>query len=208
MQEIKNSTAYKIAMKEKVLDMAIFMFTNQGIKAVKMDDIACALQISKRTLYELYANKEDLLLEGLKKHMKLRAEELREMAMKQCNVMDIILNVFCRKVEEYQKTNPLFYDDIVRYPKVLEHFEKERLKNQSQMENFMTRGMDEGYFRKDVNYNLISIMFDKLHKIIMTNRLYVTYSMEEILKGIIFVFLRGVCTEKGIKVMDEFLTKD
>lgn len=204
MQEIKNSTAYKKALKEKILDTAMLMFAEQGIRAVKMDDIATKLQISKRTLYELYNNKEDLLLEGLKKHIEIRATALRRMSASMDNVMDIILNVFCRKIEEFKKTNPLFYDDIVRYPKVVDFFERDKLRNQTQMEAFMQRGVSEGFFREDVNYTLISNMFDLLHKMIMTNRLYTIYSMKEILTGIIFVFLRGVCTDKGIKVLDNF----
>lgn len=41
------------------------MFYQHGIRKVKMDDIAKRLRISKRTVYEIYADKEDLLLEVL-----------------------------------------------------------------------------------------------------------------------------------------------
>ena len=92
MQEIKNSTAYKIALKEKILEHAMTMFINHGIRAVKMDDIANDLQISKRTLYELYINKEELLYEGIKVSMTRRAEELSKMVSGLDNVMDIIID--------------------------------------------------------------------------------------------------------------------
>ena len=42
------------------------LFMADGVRAVKMDDIAAHLGISKRTLYELYSNKEQLLLEGFR----------------------------------------------------------------------------------------------------------------------------------------------
>jgi hypothetical protein len=68
----------------------------------------------------------------------------------------------------------------------------------------MKRGVAEGYFRENVNYELICTMFDLQHKIIMSNRMYNKYSMHEILDSFIFVFLRGVCTKKGIDVLDAF----
>jgi len=43
-------------------------FLHKGVKSVKMDDIANALAISKRTLYEIYSNKEELLLEAVHIH--------------------------------------------------------------------------------------------------------------------------------------------
>ena len=61
MQDFKNISTYKEALKDKILTTAMTAFARNGIRAVKMDDIANALSISKRTLYEVYRNKEDLL---------------------------------------------------------------------------------------------------------------------------------------------------
>ena len=47
--------------KERIIDQAMHMFVSQGIKSVRMDDIAQQLGVSKRTLYELFGDKEGLL---------------------------------------------------------------------------------------------------------------------------------------------------
>lgn len=49
---------YKKEVKAKILQLATTMFIQHGIRKVKMDDIATHLKISKRTLYEIYQNKE------------------------------------------------------------------------------------------------------------------------------------------------------
>ena len=54
MQEIKETTAYKKALKGRIMETAMKAFAERGVKAVKMDDIAQMLSISKRTLYEIY----------------------------------------------------------------------------------------------------------------------------------------------------------
>ena len=64
MQSSKSESSYRNALRGRILDVAMHAFATKGIRAVKMDDIAQSLTISKRTLYELYDNKEKLLLEA------------------------------------------------------------------------------------------------------------------------------------------------
>ena len=66
MQKKKTITDYKKGLREVILNTAMKAFAEKGIRAVKMDDIAESLTISKRTMYELYATKEELLYEGVK----------------------------------------------------------------------------------------------------------------------------------------------
>ena len=47
--------------KERIVEQTMEMFVTQGIKSVRMDDIARQLSISKRTLYEMFGDKEELL---------------------------------------------------------------------------------------------------------------------------------------------------
>ena len=68
MQNITELTEYKKELRGKLLTTAMEEFASRGIKAVKMDDIAAKLGISKRTMYEIYSTKEDILLEGILKH--------------------------------------------------------------------------------------------------------------------------------------------
>lgn len=62
---MKELNSYRQELRPRILETAMTLFRKHGIRQVKMDDIAATLGISKRTLYELYANKEKLLLEGV-----------------------------------------------------------------------------------------------------------------------------------------------
>ena len=59
---------YRQELKERILELAMQEFSLRGLRDIKMDDMAHKLRISKRTLYEIYADKESLLLEGLQRH--------------------------------------------------------------------------------------------------------------------------------------------
>jgi len=205
MQEITNITAYRRGLKEKILNKAMTLFAENGIKAVKMDDIARSLGISKRTLYEIYDNKEVLLFEGIKTYMQLREQQMADFSNTNKNVMDIILHVYSLKVGEFSRTNPKFYDDIVRYPQVLDFLKKNKEKNRKQLSDFLVRGTEEGYFREDVDHEMVALLFDAVGQLVVEKRLFLRFSVEEVFNNFMFISLRGICTRKGIDVLDKFL---
>lgn len=205
MQELKSLSAYRQGLKGKILDTAMTLFAKNGIKAVKMDDIARALNISKRTIYELYENKEVILFEGIKRYNQRREEEMSQFVKGNTNVMDIILNVYKVKVEEFRFTNPLFYDDLEKYPDVMAYLEKSREENRKELIAFLNKGVKEGYFREDINNDLVTILFDSIGRLFLQKRLYARFSIESVLNNIMFISLRGICTIKGIEVLDNFL---
>lgn len=205
MQDFKNISAYKEGLKEKILSTAMAAFYKNGIRAVKMNDIANALSISKRTLYELYKNKEDLLFEGIRRYHQLRHDEMRNFASGDVSVMDIVLHSFKLEIEDFNFANPAFFSDLLRYPRILEYFEEDKKNDQKQFMSFLQRGIDEGYFRGDLNYDLVVSILELQHKHIMMSQLYQRFSMKEICYNLLFVSLRGICTSKGIAVLDAFL---
>ena len=205
MQELKSLSAYRQGLKGKILDTAMTLFARNGIKAVKMDDIARTLNISKRTIYELYENKEVILFEGIKRYNQRREEEMSQFVKGNTNVMDIILNVYKVKVEEFRFTNSLFYDDLEKYPDVMAYLEKSRDENRKELIAFLNKGVKEGYFREDINNDLVTILFDSIGQLFLQKRLYARFSIESVLNNIMFISLRGICTIKGIEVLDNFL---
>jgi len=206
MQEIKDLTPYRQSLRDRILDAAMMLFAKHGIRAVKMDDVSHALSISKRTLYELYDNKEQVLLEGVKKYRKKRHEEFLQEVERSKDVMDIILYIYRIKMEEFQLVNPNFYSDLARYPNILASIERDHDEQHKQFMDFMQRGISEGYFRSDLNYDLIGCLFEALGRYMMENELYRSYSMEELFRNMIFVTLRGFCTKKGVDKLDTFFS--
>ena len=191
-------------MRHRILKTAMTAFAEKGIKAVKMDDVAAQLSISKRTLYEIFQNKEQLLYEGVRLYHQQKKQQMELIGLTSKNVMEIILRVYKIKVQEFKMTNPVFYSDLSKYPLVLDYLNNENQKAHSKYVQFMERGVKEGYFRKDVDYNLTSRMFDALEKFIMREELYKAYSIEDIFKYIVFVSLRGLCTRKGVMTLETF----
>lgn len=205
MQETRAITTYKKGLRTKILMTAITDFHRRGIRAVKMDDVAAELGISKRTLYEIFDKKEDLLFEAMKHYYGERRERIHVKVQHCANVMEIILTVYRIKVEEFQQTNPNFFVDLIKYPQVLRFLNQENQTNRTKFLQFIERGINEGFFRSDVNYELSTRLFDALGNYVMQNQLYRQYTIEEIFKNLIFVTLRGMCTARGTATLEEIL---
>lgn len=208
MQEIKVLSTYRLSLKSKILDSAMLDFAQRGIKSVKMDDIAKGLNISKRTLYELYENKEILLYECIKKAKTQDEREMLTMMSQHDNVIDIILNIYKIKIEQFKQVTPQFYSDLEKFPKVMSYLEEQHDRDRVLQKQFIVRGVEEGYFRKDVDIDIVIIMFDALSQYVRRTRLYNQYPVKDIFNNMLFISFRGICTQKGIEVIDRFLTNE
>ena len=205
MHDLKAETTYRQSLRERILDVAFAKFVRMGIRAVKMDDIAHELGISKRTLYEIYENKGILLFEGVKRYKKLRDEEMSKKAKDSDSVIAFILDVYRREAEISHVVSPVFYSDLVKYPQVVKFLETKRKEQRLLFIDLMLRGVKEGYFRSDVNYELVVMLFDALGGYMSDKELYKKHSFEELFHNMVFVTLRGFCTIKGIEKLDRSL---
>ena len=202
MQEIKETTAYKKALKGRILKAAMKAFAEQGVKAVRMDDVAQSLSISKRTLYEIYKDKEELLYQGVVQFDQEAKQSMSAFIEQAPSVMDIILEAYQRRVVRTGSVNPLFYEDIQKYPKVVDYLNKEREHTYASFIELLRRGVSEGYFRTDIDYELVAQMFNAINTFVMTQHLLSRYSIQEVFTNMLLVPLRGFCTEKGLQVIE------
>ena len=58
------------AMQERILETADRLFYGQGIRAVGVDTIAAEIGISKRTLYNYFPSKDDLIVAYLSRRIR------------------------------------------------------------------------------------------------------------------------------------------
>jgi putative transcription regulator (tetR family) len=106
---------YRKDLKERILITSMRAFKERGIRSVRMDDIATTLGISKRTIYEIYSNKEELLLDGIMREDKARKLDSQLYAQdKSHTVMDLIFHIYNREMADMASTNPLFFSELSR----------------------------------------------------------------------------------------------
>ena len=205
MQETNDFSPYRRHLKTKIMETAMKAFRTQGVRRVRMDDIAEELSISKRTVYEIFGTKERLVYECVVKYKEDESSKLSELAAHCLNVMEILLIIYKRRIENTKRTNILFYLDLRRYSSVMQLLKERNEYNRELCQRFIKRGIEEGYFRSSLDHQLTSLIFDAMGRYLMDNHLYERYSIEDIYHNLVFVSLRGMCTEKGLAELERII---
>lgn len=206
MQNITELTEYKKELRGKLLTTAMEEFASRGIKAVKMDDIAAKLGISKRTMYEIYSTKEDILLEGILKHDENEERQFAEyMAKEPRTTMDIMIAFFRMQMKAASSVCPQFYSDLNKYQNVLKAIAKKHSERDMRALDFFKKGVEEGYFRSDFDYTLLLTIVRQSMQYIMDSQLYKQYGTQHLFRNMIMLFIRGFATQKGIIEFDKAL---
>lgn len=206
MIEHLNDRTMKGDLRERIIIISLQEFRTNGIKSITMDDIAAKLKISKRTLYEIFEDKETLLKESIVYHRQLAEEALKELVAKSSNVLEVILNCYQGFIEMYNKVDIRFFEDLKKYPKVNEMMNSERQRENKVMIDFMKRGVEQGLFRADINFEIIHFLLREQMDLLMARKAFVQFPFLEVYEAIALTYLRGISTEKGLKELDDFLT--
>lgn len=207
MQKNSSVTSYRQQLREKILKISMEEFKSKGIRAVKMDDIAALLGISKRTLYEIYSNKEELLLECVKFQEEQYDAYMASFEKDSSNnVIDIIIEFYNKQIQWLSDVNPLYFSDIQKYSQVVSYFERRDIERKQDKMIFYQRGIREGVFRDDVDYDVLSRILKVSIDYIKQTQMYKEYDLTRILNNIIMLFIRGVCTYDGIKQFDALMS--
>ena len=203
MYKGSSQTCYKLELRNRILKAAMTEFLHKGVKSVKMDDIANTLAISKRTLYEIYSNKEELLLEAVRIHEQEFNDHMLQYSLdKNHNVMDIIIEFYKKKLLAIAAVSPLCLCELHKYKQVVEYLERMNAERHNNALLFFRRGVKEGFFRSDLNFDIILKTSSASANYAMETQMYKNYSITAIMHNTIFLYLRGICTTKGIKELD------
>ena len=207
MTEHGKDASQRAELKERIIATATEAFTTKGIKSITMDDIAAALGISKRTLYEVFVDKESLLKDCILTVQAERDRYLQEVYEQSHNVLEVILDVFQKSIEMFHKTNKRFFEDIKKYPKVY-NMMKERSESDSEKTmSFFMLGVEQGIFRSDVNFAIVNLLVREQFDVLLNTDVCNEYSFIEVYESIMFTYIRGISTEKGAKVLEDFISE-
>ncbi len=194
-------------VRNNVINTASDMFRQLGIRNVTMDDIAHRLTMSKRTLYQLFADKEELLLACCQQHDQEACEHLGEMVKSFDNVLEFLLTMFSVKLKELNETTPTFWCDIKKYPRVVEYIDQQKRKQESDAVEFLQKGIAQGVFREDVNFQIVVYQLNAGMDTMVSSSFLEKFSQVEVFFNTLIPYIRGCSTHKGIDMIDEFLVQ-
>ncbi|MCR5569224.1 MAG: TetR/AcrR family transcriptional regulator [Paludibacteraceae bacterium] len=191
---------------KRILDGALKMFTQNGIKSITMDEIAESLSISKRTIYENFKDKNTLVFECLK-----YMDQIIDTKMKQiCRECDNTMVEMMATTQEMQRmlksVNSKFLNDVKGLNLPNDYCRQKEMERQIRHEMRLTKGQEEGLIRKELPVTLLSTSISEgirqmAEKAIKENPSIQIY---KIINTFIKIFYRGIATEKGLKIIENY----
>lgn len=194
-------------LKERIIEKTGDLFRQYGVKNVSMNEIASSLGVSKRTVYENFEDKEDILLSVISWFERNRKKKL-DSFFAQCNNA---VEVFIKIIENYGDVpdiNVKFFEDIQKYyPRAANQIKRYLYLNNIRLRDFLKRGIEEGYIRKDLNVDVVAFLAeDSRFTYIRASYLEKPpFSFKELFYTMMINFVRGIMTGKGIEIIDAYL---
>lgn len=188
----------------RVINHATHEFFSKGIKQVTMDDIAKGLQMSKRTLYQLFADKEQLIIACLEVFNDKEHALVQQLMKEEYNVLEIFLRVVEWRMQLMEHISPQYIIDIARHKPIQEYMKIARSESITRSEEIFKIGVQQGLFRDDVNVQLLMRYMFTSHEH-QGNSLFEEFNLRDCFINIGIFHLRGCCTPKGIELIDGFL---
>ena len=198
-----------LEIKDRIIAKAREQFFRYGFKSVTMDDIANELGISKKTIYQHFEDKDELVYQLMMSEMNQDKCDWDDLEKISKDVIERTVKSMELIKQAFTEINPAAFFDIKKYhPKSWQIFQEHK-------QNFILAsiikdlkdGIEQGYFRPDIKVDILAKMrleqielgFDP--QVFPQNK----FNIVEVELTMLDNFFRGILTEKGLKVYQEYL---
>ncbi len=192
-------------IKERIQIKADELFMQYGIRSVSMDDIAIQLGMSKKTLYQFFTDKDELVEAVVDKELMRYRLDCLDSNRRSRDAVDEIFNIMEQIADQFRNMNPMVLHDLEKFhvssfQKFLNH------KNEFLMDVIrknIERGIREELFRPEINVDVLSRF--RLESMMIAFNMFVfppkKYKLVDVTQEIIEHYLYGLATLKGHKLI-------
>lgn len=178
-----------------------------GMKSTTMDSIASALSMSKRTLYEIFDSKKDMIIKAVGYWQKKRRQRINLIFSSSKTVMEALARTFAYHKKLMTEVNSDFFFDMDEYlPEVRELDESHEDLWIDKLMYAINLGIEQGVFRPDVNYpfvlKMMRLQIESLRR--MDEVFPEGITLTDAFDSIYISFLRSIASRDGIDIIDNF----
>lgn len=195
----------------KILSASVELFRQYGFKTITMDDIARRAGISKKTLYQHFANKSEVVSESVSWFQGNVTDSCLSIMNTAENAIEGMVKLMSMFDEVLSNMNPHSMLELERYyPDAFKVFKNNMLEKDIQcIKDNIVWGMEEGLYRDGLNadfmarYRMEMSMLVLHPNLMVNNRNDMRYVMHEVSDH----FLHGIMTPKGEKLYQKYKEK-
>ena len=194
--------------KDRVLQGAEELFFKYGIKSVTMDDIAKHLSISKKTIYQFYSDKNEIVDTLMKLKLEEDKEAIQKIHTESENVITEVFGLMKHMSQMFAKLNPNVFYDLHKYHpeawKLFNAFKEDCM--ETMVENAIKKGAKDGLVRTDINSKIIARLRMEEIQLGFNANIFPPdkFKIVDVQLELLDHFLHGICTLKGHKLINKY----
>ncbi len=194
---------------EQILSKCEQFFMRNGLKSTTMDDVCRFMGISKKTLYQFIDQKSDLIFRIVQRRVHEEQQMAKAIAIESDNAIDELLRISSHVHEKLQQTPPSILYDLQKYYhrswELMEQHRKDFVAGMIRAN--IERGVEEGLYRNDLQPDIVSAVFICAIAAMVDEGFTTenTFSPSEAYQVFIDYHIRGIASEKGMAVYEEYL---
>lgn len=195
---------YNSENREKILTCAESLFRKYGTRSISMDDMAHHLSMSKKTIYESFADKDEIVCQIITAFRKKLEGLIEAIFDKPANPVKRLIKMFICITSMIKETNPSLIHDLQKYHvnewQILQEFRDDFLANK--IKGIVTEGIRKQYFNPTLNVNIYVTFFLEVVRLTGNEKLFpqAKYSQQAVTINLLDCLINGIATEKGRRV--------
>ncbi|MBP9151095.1 MAG: TetR/AcrR family transcriptional regulator [Flavobacteriales bacterium] len=190
---------------QNIIDQAIVLFMQYGVKSLTMDDIARHLGISKKTLYQVVSDKSELVTRGIQCYIDRDISQLNRMHIESENAIEEMFMIAQSMSGLLKQMHPSILFDLEKYyPKAFAQFEQYKLKDMLEcVSQNIEDGIAQGYYRENINIPIVARLYIGRMDDIFDQKLFPAseYNIKDVYLEAIRYHIRGIASEKGMEYL-------
>ncbi len=195
-------------IKDKILKGSEELFMKYGVRSISMDDIARHLSVSKKTLYQHFVDKDELVTMMSKAFLEKDKRQYEAITAISKNAVDELSKISILLKQDMEELNPSLLFDLQKFhPKAWNLWQefKEKFIQESMVRN-LKQGIEEGYFRPEINPDIIAVARLVMIESSFNDQVFPKerFNFVEVNWQIFDFFVHGMCTEKGKKLYQKY----
>jgi AcrR family transcriptional regulator len=198
----------QMEVKERILTKAADLFLRYGIRSITMDEIAAQLGISKKTIYQFFTDKDDMVSAII--DLEIEKDEM-ECKLFRDQAENAVHQVFLamESIEEMLRyTNPLMLYDLEKHhPRAFRKLKEYKTQFLYEIvSDNIQWGMDTELYRSDIHKDILTRGRIESAFLVFNPDVFPTgrYKMSEVSYELAIFFLHGVVTQKGKKLIEKY----
>ena len=199
-------------LQETVLGQLLDIFKNEGIEKYTDANLIERLGMPEEEYKAIFSDRQEMVQQVVQYDLDQQEDRDQERLQQARNPVEKIFMLLRYGIQDLKTIHPDYISDLrTHYPKVwqtcLEH-----LNNYNYDLNYevINEGVVQGYFRKDINLQLVAkIIIEQFHMLINPQVFPPgRYDLGEVFRSMYLYYVRGLCTEKGGKLAEEYFSRN